>query len=1055
MKRILTMALIGLMTVPAAMAENVRFAYRPSLTPDGSMIYFSWQGDIYSVPAAGGNATACINLGGTENNPVVSPDGKWVAFSSDIQGNTDVYVAPVGGGEVRQLTYSEAGDTPASWSADSRYIYFESTRGSARKTSYKVSVNGGTPELLFDGYFNTIVNVVENPKTGEFLFNESMESISFPTRKRYVGDHNPEIKSWNPSSKTYKVLTSYEGKDQWPMVDRNGNIYYVSDESNKESQIVKYDKSGKPVQLTSFDKSVQYPSIAAGGSAIVFLKDYEINVLDIKSGKVSVPQISIASSSVEVKRQFTEQKPSAAAVSPDGKKFALVIRGELYISDVKATYLQKLDTPSNERVSEVAWAKDNKTVYYIRTNKGWTDIFKIAADGSAAEKAVFTSQNNSKGMSISPKKDKFAFIEGSKSVMLFDMNTDSVEKIADAEFWSFQNYDVAFSADGNYIAFDAMNLFESDVYVYSVKDKKVTNITNSACTDGGMVFSPDGKYMFLLSNPTASSFPKGTRSQLYRLPLQKYDTKFKSDEYDKLFKEEEKNDDAKKDDKKKDDKKAEKKADVKMDFTDVYRRMTAVERSGSQSGLYTFSGKGKDLLFYASFGGTSNGLFALDLSDPEAKPKAVNAGGQGGSGAQGGGGLTGGRFFCSDSDLYALSGGTIYKIDVNSLSASRTSVSKNVEKLLADEFEQMFYETWGVLEQNYYDVNMHGADWMGVRDYYSSLLPYVKTRENLRTLITDMLGELNSSHLGFTSTGNEESTATKVRTLQTGIVFDNKNPYKVEKILADSPADKVSIDIRKGDELVAVNGQRIDPKQNREMYFTTTVAADEVKLTFKRSGKEFDTKIHTTTLSNIKSLTYKEWEDERKEMVEKKGKGRIAYHHMQAMGDTDLNDFLKAMHTDALHKDALILDLRYNNGGNVHNEVIEFLTQQRYFDWAYRGGKKSTHPNVTPADKPIVVLVNEHSLSDAEVTSNGIKTLGFAKLVGTETYRWIIFTSSVRLLDGSTCRMPAWGCYNLQGEDLENVGVKPDVYVKNTFKDRLTGADPQLDAAIAEVLKQL
>ena len=383
-------------------------------------------------------------------------------------------------------------------------------------------------------------------------------------------------------------------------------------------------------------------------------------------------------------------------------------------------------------------------------------------------------------------------------------------------------------------------------------------------------------------------------------------------------------------------------------------------------------------------------------------------------------------------------------------------MKKDVEVVLGDEFRQMFYEVWAELEQNYYDVNFHGADWFAVRDHYASLLPYVRTRANLRTLIADLLGELNSSHLGFTSSGSEERTQTQIHTYGTGIVFDNADPYKVASILPWSPADRYEIDIKKGDELVAVNGVRVDKAVNREKYFSGAVSEDELKLTFKREGKEFDTKVHTTTPSAVKTLEYKQWEDQRADIVEQKTGSKVGYIHMRAMGEDDLNNFLLKMHTEVYDKDALILDLRYNNGGNVHKEVIDFLRGQGHFEWAYRDFPRTTHPNVAPADKPIVVLVNEHSLSDAEVTSNGIKTLGIAKLVGTETYRWIIFTSAVRLIDGSTCRMPAWGCYSiLDGSDLENTGVKPDIYVKNTFKDRLEGKDPQLDAAIAEVLKEM
>ena len=1028
LKKLTLLAAVLVAGSTVSQAENIRFASHPSLSPDGKQIYFGYDGDIYSVPVEGGQATAVITMPGMQDSPLVSPDGKWLAFSSDIQGNNDVYVVPVAGGQAVQLTFHEAPDVPVGWSSKGDYIYFESTRGSARKTTFKVAVTGGTPQLMFDGYFNTVVNLAENPKTGEFLFNESMESISFPTRKRYVGDHNPNIKSWNPRTKTYTELTDYIGKDQWPMADKNGNIYYVSDELNKESNLVKYVKGGKPQQLTSFDKSVQYPSIAFGGSAIVFLKDYVIHVLEPSTAKVSVPQIQIASGSVEVRRAFEGQKPSSADVSPDGKKFALIIRGGLYVSDTKCKFLQKLDTPSDERVDEVVWGQDSKTLYYTRTDKGWTNLFRIAADGSAAEQPVFVSENNSLGLVADRKRERLAFIDGSRSVMLHNVKAGTTTRVAEAEFWSFEGYTLAFSPDGNWLAFDGMYKFEPDIFLLNLKDGSLRNFTHSASVERNPVFSPDGKYMFFLGsiNP---SFPRGSRPALYKLPLQKYDTPFKSAQVEDLFK----------------DKKADAKKDsaIVIDFKNIHERMTRVERDGFQGNPYIFSAKGKDYLLYMSMGSGAPGVFSLEISDPEAKPKPVKD-------------LRGGSFFSCKDALYCLSSGTIYKVDPAAGSASKTEVKKDVEVVLNDEFRQMFYETWGTLEQNYYDVNFHGANWPAVRDYYASFLPYVRTRANLRTLITDLLGELNSSHLGFTSNGAEEKKETRIRTYGTGILFENASPYKVAGILADSPADKYGIDVRKGDELVAVNGVKVDKKANREKYFSGAVPRDELTLTFSRGGKEITTKVHTAAYSALKSLQYKEWENQRAAMVSAKTGGKVGYIHMRAMGAEDLDMFLMKMHTEVYDKDALILDLRYNNGGNVHKEVIDFLRGQSHFEWSYRDFPRTSHPNVTPADKPIVVLVNEHSLSDAEVTSNGIKTLGIAKLVGTETYRWIIFTSSVRLLDGSTCRMPAWGCYSvLDGSDLENTGVKPDIYVKNTFKDRLEGKDPQLDAAIAEVLREM
>ena len=302
-------------------SQTLYFPYNPSLSPNGEMIYFSYDGDIFKVPSNGGLALRFVSLGGVEGNPKVSPDGKYVAFSSNVQGNSDVYVVPVEGGDVKRLTWNECKDTPSGWSKDSKYIYFESNRANI-KTTYKVAIQGGTPVRLFDHYFNTVVNLTENPATGELYFNESGESINYPTRKKYVGDHNPNIKSWNPAKKSYKELTDYEGKDTWPMVDAKGNLYYVTDKFNKEANIAKYNPKGEPQQLTSFNNSVQYPSISYNGDKIVFILDYKIHCLDLKTGKVDQPQITIADNNVDIERSFNSLNPQAVAVSPDGKKFS-------------------------------------------------------------------------------------------------------------------------------------------------------------------------------------------------------------------------------------------------------------------------------------------------------------------------------------------------------------------------------------------------------------------------------------------------------------------------------------------------------------------------------------------------------------------------------------------------------------------------------------------------------------------------------------------------------------------------------------------------------------
>ena len=456
--------------------------------------------------------------------------------------------------------------------------------------------------------------------------------------------------------------------------------------------------------------------------------------------------------------------------------------------------------------------------------------------------------------------------------------------------------------------------------------------------------------------------------------------------------------------------------------------------------LYTFKDKDKAWLICSA----RDKVYSLEISDPYAEVKTIKD-------------LRGGSFINSDKELYAYRGADIYKVDLKGSRATKVTIKKSVEKNLKDEFSQMFNEAWGLMDQNFYDVNFHGTDWKAKREYYASFLPYVRSRANLSTLFNDMLGELNSSHLGFRTSQGVEAVPPQTRTYsaETGIIWSKANPYMVEEIVAGSPAHNVDADIKKGDVLVAVNGVRVAPSANRESYLASSVKEPEIRFTFNRGGKEHDVKLHTISYGALKGLLYNEWEEDCRAMVEKLGKGRIAYTHMKAMGAEDLNAFLKDMHTRMVGKEALILDLRFNNGGNVHKEVLDFISQKAHYNWAFRDNKTNSHPNVTPGDMPIVALVNERSLSDAEVTSNGIKTLGLATIVGTETYRWIIFTSGATLIDGTSLRLPAWGCYSLDGKDLEFTGVKPDIYIKNTFKDRLEGKDPQLEKGVEEILRQL
>jgi C-terminal processing protease CtpA/Prc len=384
----------------------------------------------------------------------------------------------------------------------------------------------------------------------------------------------------------------------------------------------------------------------------------------------------------------------------------------------------------------------------------------------------------------------------------------------------------------------------------------------------------------------------------------------------------------------------------------------------------------------------------------------------------------------------------------------KIKISHSFSHNLEAEFQQMFDEVWANVQENFYDETFHGVDWEKVGKHFRAFLPHVANRGNLRMIFGDMLGELNSSHLGFRSRGAEEKTFFKFSTIATGIMFEDEAPYTVKSIVRDSSAHRYSISIKPGDVLVKVNGKAVDPSVNREKYFTAPEVPDEIALTFKRGEAMFiPVKIHPhKNFFQMRAKLYDEWIEANRQRVHSLSDSKIGYVHMKNMGEGELKKFLQEMVTEGMGKQGLILDLRYNTGGNVHDAVLNFLSQRPYTLWKYRGGSYAPQPHFAPSQHPIVLLVNQQSLSDAEMTTAGFKALKLGTIIGTETYRWVIFTTGKRLVDGSYYRLPSWGCYTLDKRDIELTGVAPDIFVKNTFKHRIDGEDPQLKRAVAHIL---
>ncbi|HWB26514.1 MAG TPA: S41 family peptidase [Chitinophagaceae bacterium] len=1021
-----------------AQSNDAYFLSQPCLTPDGQTVIFSFEGDLWKASVKDGIATRLTGMQGYETSAKISPDGKWVAFTGRQFGNADVFIMPLEGGDVKQLTWFSGTDDVSSWSWDSKYIYFTSNRDS-RQSTYKVSINGGTAERVFgDNFFLYDHNVFEDPTTGELFFNDTWESSNQVARKRYKGPFNPDIQSYNPTTKKYKRYTDWQGKDFGATLDKKGNIYFISDEANGEYNLYTFD-NGKKTQLTKFTTSIKSPIVNANGGEVVFEKDYQLWLYNVASKSAEKMHISIVRNNILPQEKDFEVRQNITAfdVSPDNKKLAFISRGELFVSDIEGKYIEQIHRGSAERVSEVKWMSDNKTLLFNQTLDGFQNLYTVAADGSSPIKQLTTDAANDRDITINKKRNTAVYLSGRNEVRLLDLKTWQSKTIVKDEIWGFEGSGPGFSPNDEYVIFTAFRNFEQDIFIHNIKEDKTINLTSTGITETSPIWSPDSKYIYFISSRLQAAYPTGLQDpHIYRLPLQKIDEPYRTDKFDELFKE------AKKDTSSKKDSAI---VPIKIDLDRIMDRIEQVGPSfGSQYLSEVLQRDTKTFVLYISDRTDGEPALFKTTLEPFEMPKTEKI-----NGTEGGAG----SIVVSSEKYYILVHGNIAKLNIDANKVDPISISYTFRRNLSAEFSQVFHEAWAQLDENYYDEKFHGIDWKKTEQYYSQFLPYLNNRNDLRVLLNDMLGELNSSHQGFSSFGADETISLHNTTMQTGIIFDNTNPYKVDHVLFNSAADKDDIKVQPGDMLTTVDDKSIDPAQDRFYYFTRPSLDKEIKLGFKRGKDTITVKIHPQ-FSIVDGL-YDEWIDNNQKRVDERGNKRIAYSCMKDMGEGQLEHFIEDMTKELINRDALILDLRYNTGGNVHDKVLEFLSQRSYLQWKYREGKLTKQPNFAPSDKPIILLTNEQSLSDAEMTATGFKALKLGKIVGNETYHWIIFTSGAGLVDGSFVRLPSWGCYTLDGKDIEFNGVQPDIKVVNTFEDRINNRDPQLDAAIDEILKEL
>lgn len=1086
--------------VYAAGASGTMGLRMPAVSPDGTKVAFVYQGDIWLSTLSGRSLQRLTVHSATESHPRWSPDGKQLLFTSNRSGNNDLYVISSQGGVAKRLTFHSANDIGLDWSADRKWILFSSNRENSTSL-YHIPAKGGMARRLVGGYWNWVFGGRLGPQGKKMLFCEGMEAWRFWWRKGYKGPNHNRIHLYD--LRTGKSRSLHQGPHEalWPMWGPKGKSYYFVSERSGVANLFRGSFSSKaPQQLTTFAKDpVRWPSIDRKGAVIVYERAFRLWQTNLRTGKSSALPIQIevdpARSPWQTKRN---PKIESFALSPDGKKLAFVSEGEVFVTDAKGKTVVRQLTFTSWRESQVTWDHDSLHLYYMaERGKGFLLIRRSARlDGK--EEVVVKSQKRLLFPKVSPDGKHLLYLE-SKNRWMLKTGKKSPRLLVEGQIAGWMNEPAQWSPDSRWVMYMGYHHVRGALFAISVTPgAKPIRLNPVRANQNAGVWSPDGKYVVFQSNRYGSDwFHYKGDSDLYVLTLKPQPTRFKEDKLDALFKKQpsgkkgkvsakkKKKGKAAKQCKKKKGKKCQKESPttkkahqkgkkgkkkgkkgkkapkVEIQVKGLRRRVKRRTFSRGNESWPVFAPNGKSLVFFSDAGGRYQ-LYRASFKHGRIVGASL---------------LSKGLRFRSGysshnliwhpkgKSFYLLQRGKIMMVSAGKGSARPVRLRFQVRVHRYKRMFQMFREVWLAMRDHFYDPKMSGRDWPAIYKQYAPMLRQVRTLGDWRNYMNEMLGELNASHLGVYNPRKRSPYSTGVLGATLAV---QGNGLVLRDWLEGGPLafalQKVGAKVKQV-QLLKIDGAPVDASTNPYVMLRNKVAK-RVLLTLKwrraktskapKKGKnakkqpkkpvwvEKTLKLRPISSWSARMLRYKAWVRSRQALVAKWSKGSIGYLHMRNMTRGALYQFIKDFDTDVANKKGAIIDVRFNMGGNVHDTVLEYLSRRRYATWNIRGLRRWNQPAYAVRPQSMAMMINQVTLSDGEMTASGFKALKLGPVIGTATYRWLIFTYGRGLLHGGFYRVPDWGCYAPSGKDLEKHGVTPDVTVHNTLVDRLQGRDPQL-----------
>jgi tricorn protease len=1030
------------------------YFYEPAISPDKSEIAFVSGGDIWTVSAAGGDARLLVSHPANELRPLYSPDNKQLAFISNRTGNGDIYILTLATSELKRLTFDDSNEQLDGFSRDGKWLYFSSTAKdiSGINDVFRVSPTGGTPmQVAADRYMNEFL-AAPSPDGKTVAF--TARGFSQWWRKGSSNMDTSEIWTWNDGN--YQRITEDGSRNVWAMWSGDGQtLYYVSDRGGSQNVWSKR-LTGKETQVTNFkDGRVLWANISNDGKTIVFERDFKIWKLDTDSKKAS--EVSISLRGVNAVPNITRESGTMQefSLSPDGKKVVFTARGEIFAASATDGGDAFRITNNVANDSDAAWSPDSKKIVYSSNRGGIDHIFSYDFAANV-ETQITTGTVNDFNPRFSPDGKMIAFLRGNTEVRVFNVEKKS-EKIVATGLFDHPPFSAerpfVWSPDSQWLAFfSTVEKQFNNVHVASVENAQVKQVSFLANVNANTLsWSPDGTFLTYVSNQRTEN------SQVARIDLVPRTPLFKEDGFTELFG----------DTKPKkvtptpnpttpaptETPKTDPKSEVKkteIEFENIRKRLNFLPLSIDVNSE-AISPNGKYLMYLAASGGQIN-LFVYPLDELSKEPfvaKQITSTPTNKSNAQ----------WTSDSkEIAYLENGRINFVNIDNKQTRGISINSEMDIDFTKEKTAVFEQAWSIQNDNFYDPKFHGADWNAVKKTYEPLVAGAQNADVLRRLLNLMVGELNSSHSG--ANGAPAFQAQLVGKL--GLRFD-RNVYeqtgklKITEIIALSPAG-INKEIKVGQFLLAVDGKNIEANTNLDELLLGKTTR-KVNLTISDDGTaKKEVSIKPVSTGTEKQLLYRQWVEANREYVDKASGGKLGYVHIPDMSENSLRQLYNDLDSENYKREAVVIDIRNNNGGFVNVYAIDVFARKGYLNFTPRGFPTSngrTNLGQRSLEKPTILITNRNTLSDGEDFTEGYRTLKLGKVVGEPTAGWIVFTSGVTLLDGTNLRLPFIKITTNEGVDMELNSRPVDVPVKRAAGESYQNKDSQLDAAVRELLLQI